>query len=85
MLMIQLEPQVLNFTRYADDTNITLSGSDLNNLDDVLNHELSNVSTWLISNKLSLNVEKTKYLVFARKKNVNDIEVKICDKVIEKN
>lgn len=74
----------LNFILFADDTNITLAGSNLCNLVSLLNHELSKVSTWLQSNKLSLNIEKTKYLVFAGKKQVNDIQVKICNKIIQR-
>jgi hypothetical protein len=48
-------------TMYADDTNITVgSTSDsFNNLEETLNHELSDSHQWLVSNKLTLNVEKT--------------------------
>ena len=31
---------------------------------DIINNELTKVSEWLAANKLSLNVKKTKYMVF---------------------
>ena len=37
---------------------------DSNCNEDVLNAELKNVYSWLCSNRLSLNVEKTKYVSF---------------------
>ena len=49
---------------YADDT--TLLG-DLNNDHDIealLNNELCKITDWLQANKLSLNVNKTKFMVF---------------------
>ena len=37
---------------------------DQNVSDEVINKELSKVSQWLAANKLSLNVAKTKFMVF---------------------
>ena len=48
---------------YADDTSITYAGKDLNELDDYLNKDLKSVDTWLSSNKLTLNLSKTEFLV----------------------
>ena len=58
---------------YADDTSALLSGKDLKILLHVLNRELGHLSVWLESNKLSLNTQKTFYLIFhrARLKNSN--------------
>jgi len=53
---------------YADDTSVLLSGKDLHDLTQLLNKELDLLSTWLKANKLSLNVEKTFYVVFHRAK-----------------
>ena len=49
---------------YADDTSLFLSGSDLDSLFNVMNIELEKLSAWLVSNKLSLNVQKTHYVLF---------------------
>ena len=53
---------------YADDICVLLSGKDLNDLIAVLNVELISLSVWLKSNKLSLNTQKTFFMVFHRAK-----------------
>ena len=45
---------------FADDTNLFLSHKNIDTLFAIMNVELENVSTWFKSNKLSLNVDKTK-------------------------
>ena len=49
---------------YADDTNIFLSGSNMNELFQTMRNELSSLSNWLISNRLSINLSKTHYILF---------------------
>ena len=51
---------------YADDTSVLLNGNNYSNLIKLLDSELENVSIWLKSNKLTLNVQKTYYMVFHR-------------------
>ena len=53
---------------YADDTCIYISGSDINALFDVLNIELAALLEWLNANRLTLNVDKTFYMLFHRKR-----------------
>lgn len=48
---------------YADDTSVTYDGKDLNEIDDYLNKDLKSVNTWLSSNKLTLNLIKTEFLI----------------------
>ena len=64
---------------YADDTCVMLSGKDLNDLIAVLNVELISLSDWLKSNKLSLNTQKTFFMVFHRARlksaNCNDLVI----------
>ena len=47
-----------------DDTNIFLSHKNIDTRFAIMNVELENVSTWFKSNKLSLNVDKTKWSLF---------------------
>ena len=47
---------------YTDDTNLTFASSDPEELFSSLTHDLSNLKQWLDSNRLSLNVLKTKCL-----------------------
>ena len=64
---------------YADDTCVMLSGKDLNDLIAVLNVELILLSDWLKSNKLSLNTQKTFFMVYHRARlksaNCNDLVI----------
>ena len=55
---------ILNFILFADDTSITLSHQNITSLIDTMNKELHNVVIWLQCNKLSLNLEKTKCVLF---------------------
>ena len=47
---------------YADNTNLTFASSDPEELFSSLTHDLNNLKQWLDSNRLSLNVLKTKCL-----------------------
>ena len=49
-----------------DDTCVLLNGKYLNNLIQSMNTELDLLSTWLKSNKLSLNTHKTFFQLFHR-------------------
>ena len=49
---------------FADDTSIFLQNKDIKELFDVGNEELQLVDQWLIANRLSVNVSKTKYILF---------------------
>ena len=50
-------------TLFADDTYLTLSDSNLKNLEKRVNKELQNVGNWVRRNKLSLNFNKTNYMI----------------------
>ena len=49
---------------FADDINLFLCPKKIVTLFATMNVELENVSTWFKSNKLSVNVDKTKWLLF---------------------
>ena len=44
---------------FADDTNVFLTGNNIDQMIEIMNGELNNVFIWLNSNKLSLNVTKS--------------------------
>ena len=63
---------------FADDTNMFITGKDMDVFCQQLTKDLRNVQEWLQCNTLSLNVLKTHYMVFIpRNKFINDIDVKI--------
>ena len=60
--------QILSFILFADDTNLFFSHKYLETLYKTMNQELKQVSLWLNANKLSLNVNKTQFMIFKTKK-----------------
>ena len=58
---------------FADDTTFQVSGSDTQKLFEVANIELQKASHWFRANKLTLNVKKTKYMLFAGQNKINDL------------
>ena len=53
------------FVHYADDTSVHKSGPDLSSLIDDINLSFHGIDAWLISNKLSLNVGKSVFMIFS--------------------
>ena len=50
----------------------------------IMNHELSKLVLWLKSNRLSLNIKKTKFMVFSNKPIIlANSSIKICNESIE--
>ena len=50
---------------FADDTTFQISGVDIDQLFLFANSELEKTSVWFKANKLTLNVKKTKYMLFS--------------------
>ena len=48
---------------YADDTHLTFASYNIETINDVMNHDLSNANTWLPANKLTLNSYKTEFML----------------------
>ena len=59
--------QLGRFTLYADDTCIFYEGATISNLQKCINFDLQNITNWLNSNKLLLNMEKTCYILFKKR------------------
>ena len=53
-----------NFILYADDTTITEHHADLSILESNLNLTLASLYDWLISNRLTINIIKTNFMLF---------------------
>ena len=56
---------VLSFILFADDSNLFYSHRNPNSLVNVVNSELEKVTQWIKANKLSLNLQKNKYMLFS--------------------
>ena len=53
---------------YADDTVLCSQSDDLKKLENEVNSELKKVFQWLASNRLTLNLKKSKFMIISRKK-----------------
>ena len=66
---IQFASDVFSSILYADDTNLispmsVFSSRDISITSDNINLELNKISDWMAVNKLSLNIGKTKFMIF---------------------
>ena len=52
---------------FADDTNLFCTSHNVNSFIEKIKRELVNVYAWVQSNKLSLNIDKTNYMLFSPK------------------
>uniref|UniRef100_A0A3B3C2G3 Reverse transcriptase domain-containing protein n=1 Tax=Oryzias melastigma TaxID=30732 RepID=A0A3B3C2G3_ORYME len=64
---ICLVSKVLHLILFADDTNIIHCGNDLETLVKEVENELELLKSWFDSNKLTLNLKKTKFIVFTNR------------------
>ena len=46
---------------FADDTNLTVAGDSIQEIESNMNSDLAHVNQWLLANKLNLNVVKSEY------------------------
>ena len=58
---------------FADDSNVFVISDDVFQLFDNANHVIGELNQWFICNKLSVNIEKTSYMIFKPSKGVNNI------------
>ena len=71
---------------YADDTGLSASGKKVHDVEKLINLALDKVYNWLLANKLSINVEKTKCIIFATEYKLGqcpDLTVKISGSKIK--
>ena len=61
---------MFNFVMYADDTTLTSTVSNFrnnsNSVETSINAELLKINDWLQINKLSLNIAKSKFMIFQK-------------------
>ena len=81
ILLIFVKMYFLYF--FADDSNIFKNGKDVYHIQNTINDELRSITEWLNVNKLFMNISKTQYMVFSKKK-INDsiINLKIEEQVL---
>lgn len=68
---------LLNTVMFADDTNLFFTGNDIKHIFQTMNDQLSQIKDWFAANKLSLNVDKTKYTLFCSKSDEENLPLKL--------
>ena len=78
---------VFDFHLFADDSNLFYSDKDLQHLEETVNQELDEINTWLCANKLSLNIDKTHFVIFHpyQKKLNHSMKIEIDGKTINEH
>ena len=77
--------KALNFYLFADDTNMYYESKSLIDMEKTINKELSKLYLWLNVNRLSLNLDKTHFIIFHpyNKPLKKQITIKINKKAIK--
>ena len=63
---------------FADDTNLFCTGENFSDIVKEINVEIDKIYSWVKANKLSLNVDKTNFMLFMPKcfpRNMDDLQI----------
>ena len=82
---LQYVSNLLEPIMFADDTNLFYAERDIKKLFQTVNNELQKISQWFISNKLSINVTKTKYSFFHKPSKRDNIPLALPQLYIDNN
>ena len=84
LIFINDLPNASNFyiKLFADDTFLCTQNKDISLLQNEVNAELEKVFIWLASNKLTLNMKKSKFMMVTNK-NIPEFYVKINEHLLE--
>lgn len=76
--------KLLSMVLFADDTNVFCSGDNIYKLQEDINEELNKLKLWFDWNKLSLNVSKTKFMLFGKFRLNTQVQIVIDGVAIER-
>lgn len=76
--------KIMKFILFADDTNILCSGENLKQLLLEITQELHKLKNWFNINKLSLNLKKTKCMLFGNRRNDTPVKITINETIIDR-
>ena len=68
---------------FADDTSISYSANTTGELQNVINSELKKLNSWLITNRLSLNIVKTEFMVIGSQQKLRSLDSEINIRINE--
>ena len=76
--------KIMKFVLFADDTNIFCSHPDISTLCTLVSAELLRLSIWFHVNKLSLNVDKTHFMIFSNSVINLNVQIHINGRCIDR-
>ena len=84
--MLIITSNVIKLLLYADDITMYISGKDVSSLNCAVNNELVIISNWFIFNRLSLNLNKSSFIIFhSSKKSVSfDFPISINNSLLNR-
>ncbi|CAB3998162.1 Hypothetical predicted protein [Paramuricea clavata] len=66
-------PTSSSASMFTDDTNISTNGKTNDELQERINVDLENVHQWLLANKLTLNKDKTEYMIIGSRLRISNL------------
>ena len=84
---IQYAVQQENLKLFADDTSVYIYDKKMDNLINKTKVELTKLQSWFQANKLTLNIEKSTYVIFhAKRKKIDNFanEIKFGDLILKR-
>ena len=67
VLSLRLSGLHAEYYTFADDTVLVYKSNDLSNFENIINNDLKRYNCWLLQNKLKINIDKTRYMLFKQK------------------
>ena len=80
---LALVSKLFQIIMFADDTNLFVRGKSVEQIKNQINTELLIINEWFKTNRLSLNLDKTTYVIFGNKK-FDDIKIYFRDVEIKR-
>ena len=79
LIFINDLPDATNFfiKLFADDTFLCTQNDDFVNMENEVNIELEKVFVWLASNKLTLNTDKSKFMILSKRREIPNLSIKM--------
>ena len=75
----------LNLNLFADDAYFSFSSTSPQLLEDTVNEELDKILNWLNTNKLTINLSKTTYMIFCKKRRTYKFKIVIGNQEISQH
>ena len=76
---------LFKFTLFADDSTLScnFNGMPANLIFDTIDNELAKLNTWLITNRIKINIDKSKFICFSYRKSIQSRPLKLGDSFIQ--